>query len=189
MAKRVPQAKERVSAEQHRDPERKRAEYEHRRGRGREWDVVEREGADQAALDPADTARDRQQPPELTDQVGNDQYSEGRKPPEGLKADAEHRDIERHVAERAGDHPNPRLTQKAGRVASARADAADEVADRRADSSRVGALITDAEVSGGTGPGEHHGDRNDPRTGEAERQCRGSIAVEYPHDEPQARTG
>ena len=60
--------------------------------------AVEDEGADQAAVDAADPARDRDQAAELADEVGDEQDA-GRRHvvAERLEADAEHGDVEEQV--------------------------------------------------------------------------------------------
>ena len=72
---------------------------EHGRGGLRERAAVEGEGADQAAVDPADPAGQRDQPAELPDHVGEDEGGEGRGAAEGGECGGEGDDVERHVAD------------------------------------------------------------------------------------------
>src|SRR3954468_9186579 len=91
-------------AEERRDRQLEQAEGEDRGRRLGEVDAVEREDADQRSLRAADAARQRDEVAQLADQVAEHERAEGRDMPDGGKAAAERRDVERHVCERADDH-------------------------------------------------------------------------------------
>ena len=123
VAKAAAQEGERRQAEQRRDGEQQPAVGDHRDGGVGRVDAVDHERPDQAAVDAAEPARDRDQPAELADDVGDQQHADGRdRVPERREADAEHRDVEEHVAGGADDDRQIARPQQPHRLVQAVAE-------------------------------------------------------------------
>jgi hypothetical protein len=119
LAQRPAELDERDAPEHGGDPERQRPIREHSHARGGQRHVVDRERANQAALDAADAARYRQQAAKLPDDVRDDQDAKRGSATEGREARAERRDVEGEIAERANDHSDPALAQQHECIADA----------------------------------------------------------------------
>ena len=104
---------QRRQPEDRRDGEQQPAVGDHRDGRVGGVDAVEHERADQAAVDAADAARDRDQAAELADEVGDEQDADRRDVvAERLEADAEHGHVEEQVG--GGADQDRRIALRAG---------------------------------------------------------------------------
>ena len=150
------------AAEHERQPEEDHAVGEHGRGGRGGRQAVDDHRADQPAVDPADPARDREQPAELADQVAHQHERDRRRLAEGLEARPDDGVVEGPVAERAGDHLPVAPAQDRARLAHA-------VVERRGDrvdpAPRARPGLPGAPARGRRSPGRRPRGRSSPRRG------------------------
>ena len=141
-----------MAADDQGEPEEDHVVGEDRRSGASRGGAVRDQDADQAEIDPADAARQRDQPAQLPDQVAHQDHCDRRRYAERVEGRPEHGVVEEPVAEGAGEDAAIGGAQDASRLRGA--------ANHRSPSRAEPALR-----SGGIGAGKRTRTRAQPRKG------------------------